>query len=741
MITSAMDNSANGDVPYAAADVLPVNGDENITWEGGPNQLVATANQINTDDYGAWASLEQRRRSVMNPLSQRPDFVHQPPSRSYLKPDPAAMEAKLGKVFALSPLPTLVLDKDLHIICASDGHLALTGYTRNEYLRRRIYDLPSHNIPTSDVQTLRHAITTAIATNTVQSIKDINIDCGQTNYFLQVVPIFEDGTLLYLILTAQNMIIQRPLHRNKPELLYIDETYRILVDTVKDYAIYLLDPKGYVSTWNSGATLLKGYSAEEVIGQHFSIFYGYEDRAAKKPIKELEVCLQEGRVEDEGWRYRKDGTRFWANTMLTPVYRNGKHVGFAKVTRDLTERKAAEGRLIAAFEESSKLKSDFLANMSHEIRTPMHGMLMALTILASTELDEVQREYVSIIEDTGSVLLQIINDVLDYSKISSGTFSITPGVLDVDAVISAVARNCKSSLKPGVTLETHTQPGFPKHIEGDPLRYRQIMQNFVGNAVKFTENGSIKIHTTYEQHDEDENAYEIRSEVIDTGIGVSDDSTSSLFTPFGRFANTSQKLYQGAGLGLSICKSLAELMDGSVGFYANPEGRGSVFWFAVKMAKIDTSCNRSAPQIQTLLRPASPTPDPNVEIARIAPTKQLLLVEDNMMNQTIMLKLLSIIGFEKVDTAWDGAEAVRKVKQKPLSYNAILMDINMPVMNGVEATVAIRKINSDVPIIAMTGNALKGDAENYLAKGMSDYVAKPVHRLQLIKVLLKWMGV
>ncbi|OZJ04813.1 hypothetical protein BZG36_02356 [Bifiguratus adelaidae] len=623
-----------------------------------------------------------------------------------------------------------LVTEDSTVFCIVQvSHLALTGFAREEYLGRSIYDLPAYKIPAPDIKTVHSSISHAINTRAVQVMDDVDIGPDLSIYNVRVTPIFEGPDLLYVTLAAHDVTRGHPLRRDKRELLYMNETYRILVDTVKDYAIFMLDTGGHVVTWNSGAAILKGYTSDEIIGRHFSIFYGHEDRLADKPGKELQVCLREGKVEDEGWRYRKDGSRFWANVMISPIFHSGRHVGYAKVTRDLTERKAAEARLIAAFEESSKLKSDFLANMSHEIRTPMHGMLLAITMLSGTNLDQIQREYASIIEDTGSILLQVINDVLDYSKLSSGTFSITPDVLDVQEIIGTVVRNCKTTLKPGVELETYIQPGFPKHVNGDTLRYRQILQNLVGNAVKFTDKGSIKIRTTFSEHKEDDMAYEVSTEVIDTGIGVPEDAASSLFTPFSRFADSSRKRYQGTGLGLSICKSLAELMEGSVGFHSNPEGQGSVFCLTAKMGKIDNI------QSEARRKAESSSPDPSVEIKRIAPHKHLLLVEDNIMNQTIMLKLLNMIGFEKVDTAWHGAEAVRMVKQKPLSYNAILMDINMPVMNGVEATVAIRKMSRDVPIIAMTGNALKGDAETYLAKGMNDYIAKPVHRQHLVKVL------
>lgn len=650
------------------------------------------------------------------------------------RPSPAS-DSDLGRIFALSPLPTLVLDAKLQVVQVSDSHLSLSGYTRAEIIGHSVYDLPSHKVPARDVTGLHRSITHAMKTGTVQIIEDVDIndEMGSRVFNVHITPIREEGDLRYLIIAAHDVTKESTAHQNNNELAYMNETYKILVETVKDYAIFMLDTSGHIATWNAGAAILKGYSSDEIIGRHFSTLYGDDDRAVDKPGKELELCLREGKVEDEGWRYRKDGSRFWANVMITPVYTAGRHIGFSKVTRDLTERKEAESRLIAAFEESSKLKSDFLANISHEIRTPMHGMLMAIQMLSETTLQEKQKEYIGIIKDTGSVLLQIINDVLDYSKLSSGTFTITPGVVNVKEIIGAVSRNCQSSLKPGVELHVHCPDDIPKHLRGDPLRYRQIIQNLIGNAVKFTESGSVHVFVTLAKHPTNGNTYEVTTKVVDTGIGIDENAASSLFVPFTRFADTSHKRYQGTGLGLSICKSLAELMDGTVGFHPNPDAQGSVFWLKTNMGTTDN------------IRPGPWAREPkdqdlNAKIQQLAPRKQLLLVEDNMVNQTIMLKMLNLIGFERVDTAWNGSEAVRKVKQKPLSYNAILMDINMPVMNGVDATVAIRRMSRDVPIIAMTGNALKGDAETYFASGMNDYIAKPVHKQHLVSVLLKWIG-
>ncbi|KAJ5087398.1 hypothetical protein N7456_011014 [Penicillium angulare] len=648
---------------------------------------------------------------------------------------PLAVEPDHGAmIYRLTPTPTLILDGSLKVIETSQSHQKAFNHSREHLLGTSIYETVPALIPAPDIASLSGALGAAISTRQAQVIQ--RVYCPNSDYSLRVTPIFDEGLLVYVLLEAHEQKRQQK-NPNLSAQTYLNETYKILIDTVKDYAIFMLDTRGYIATWNSGAAILKGYTAQEIIGKHFSLFYGQEDRQNDKPGRELEVCMREGKVEDEGWRYRKDGGRFWANVMITAIYQFGQHVGFVKVTRDLTERKAAEARLIDAFEESSKLKTDFLANMSHELRTPMNGMFLALGMLTRTSLTDEQREYASILEDSTSILLQVINDVLDYSKLTSGSFSITTDVVNIPSVINAVIRNCQPSVKPGVTFKSSVASDFPPNVKGDPLRFRQVLQNLVGNAVKFTEEGYIHINASYSKDPVDPRLYAISIQVVDSGIGIPENAVNTLFTPFTRFADSATKRYQGTGLGLSICKSLAELMDGAVGFNANPDGPGSVFWMSTKMGHIDpptATTRESRPPLERT------TFDPTDLLKTIASRKQILLVEDNKVNQTIMLKLLGSLGFGRVDAAWDGAEAVRMVKQKPLAYNVILMDINMPVMDGLLATTHIRDMKIDVPIIALTGNALKGDAETYLAKGMNDYIAKPLHRQQLVDMLWKWCG-
>jgi osomolarity two-component system sensor histidine kinase TcsA len=557
-----------------------------------------------------------------------------------------------------------------------------------------------------------------------------------TCWSLRAIPVFDEESLLYLLLEFHDTTRGHQTRQTVRDQLDADDTYRILVQTVKDYAIFMLDTKGNVKTWNAGAALLKGYSREEIVGKHFSTFYTHEDIIAEKPRKEIEICLREGKVEDESWRLRKDGTRFWANVILTSVYRNDVHIGFSKVTRDLTERKAAESRLISAYEEAAKLKSAFLANMSHEIRTPMHGMLSALTLLMDTSLTREQRELGSIIEESGSVLLEVINDILDYSKLASGTFSINSDVISIPDIITSVVRGSQTFLKPGVSLDASLDPNLPKSVHGDPLRYRQIIQNLVSNAVKFTESGSIRVRTLVMK--EDDTSYTIRTEVIDTGIGISKPVSGSLFTPFTQCDASATKRYKGTGLGLSISKSLAELMGGAIGFHPNPETHGSVFWFSVNVVKLAVATPITVLEESLASTTISPL-DPHVVLKEIAPSKRLLIAEDNPINQKVMVMMLKGLGFEYVDTALDGALAVQLAKQHSLLYDLILMDISMPVLDGISATMEIRRAGLNIPIVAMTANALKGDMDHYLSKGMNDYVSKPVDRQILADVLLRWL--
>jgi osomolarity two-component system sensor histidine kinase TcsA len=276
--------------------------------------------------------------------------------------------------FRRTPIPTILLDSSLVIHQVSDSYVEVSGGCRADQVLGlrpdecfgQIVTIPSRDSANKAIQAAKE--------NRLPYQLD-NVQPDGTIWNIRTIPVYDDGSLLYVQMELQDVTEERRKQLELEERLYTNETFRILVETVKDYAIFMLDPQGNVATWNAGAQSFKGYTREEIAGKHFSNFYSQEDRDDGKPGRELVEALRDGRCEDEGWRYRKDGTRFWANVVITPIYRGDNLIGFAKVTRDLSERRKVEEKLIAAYEEASNLKSEFLANMSHEIRTPMHGKL------------------------------------------------------------------------------------------------------------------------------------------------------------------------------------------------------------------------------------------------------------------------------------------------------------------------------------------------------------------------------
>jgi osomolarity two-component system sensor histidine kinase TcsA len=651
-------------------------------------------------------------------------------------------------IWDLFPVPTLVLSPSCCIQRVSNSLLDAWKRQRGELVGRDLFAALYGNsqLERFDRIPLTRAIEVAVAARQLR-LCYAAYTAHEASWSARIIPIFRKDELILLVLEWE--LVEADIGATGIELtqslLSVDEMFRLLIQTVKDYAIFLLDTRGYVATWNTGAELLKGYKKGDIVGKHFSTFYGENDLQSGKPEKELETCLREGRVQDEGWRYRKDGSRFWASVVITAVHRNGVHVGFGKVTRDLTERRESEVRLIAAYEQSAKLKNDFLANMSHEIRTPMHGMLSACALLLDTPLAENQREMANLISESGQVLLQVINDILDYSKIASGNVVIKPGLLDIASIISSVSRSVQVTLRAGVHLKFNLSAELPKVARGDSLRFRQIIQNIVDNAAKFTEEGCIWVQASVLT--EDETTYTILTSVSDTGIGVTDAAAQRLFKPFTQLEPSANKRFQGTGLGLSIAKSLTELMGGQIGYRPNPERKGTVFWFSVKLEKIvnleqHNSVERRPDEGAEETHQGSRYENDAVvlkQLQEIAPKKRLLAAEDNVINQKVLVRMLRSFGFTQIDMAYDGAQAVSMLKSSPDKYQLVMMDVSMPVMDGFEATHKIRSSGINVPILAMTAYALTGDMETCLEKGMDDYISKPMDRNMLQQKLLRWL--
>jgi PAS domain S-box-containing protein len=355
--------------------------------------------------------------------------------------------------------------------------------------------------------------------------------------------------------------------------------YQLLIETVRDYAIFALDPTGHIITWNPGAERFKGYKREEILGRHFSVFYTPEE-ATTKPPWVLMVAEKEGHVEDEGWRVRKDGSRMWANVVITALRdRSGKLVGFAKVTRDLTERKQAEQKAIddatrlAEVEAANRAKAEFLAAMSHELRTPLNaigGYADLLKLGVRGELNEAQLEDIERIIRSQRHLLGIINDLLNFSRIEAGKIVYELEPVNLRQVIESVALMVSPlAAAKKIELVTTNCPDDTIAI-ADRAKVEQIVINLASNAVSYTEAGGWVNLSCGRDGDM------VWASVSDNGIGISPDKLDAIFEPFVQVGRTLSTGHHGTGLGLAISRDLARGMRGDLSVESSL-GEGSTF--------------------------------------------------------------------------------------------------------------------------------------------------------------------
>jgi PAS domain S-box-containing protein len=365
-----------------------------------------------------------------------------------------------------------------------------------------------------------------------------------------------------------------------------EERFRLLVEGVKDYAIFMLDPRGNVVSWNRGAEAITGYRAEEILGRHFSTFYPAADVSGGKPPWELEVALREGQYEEEGWRVRKDGSCFWSSVLITAIRGAGDRlIGFAKVTRDLTERRAAQERMIAdarriaQVEASSRTKSEFLTSLSHELRTPINATLGYADLLdleVSGPLGEQQREYIRRIRGSQEHLLRIITDLLNYSRIESGRVEFELTEVTMNSIVEKVLPMVEPQAAAKDLAITYRPQEDPSTALADRARAEQIVLNLLANAVKFTPAGG-RVEVTCAR-----TADRATVVVADTGPGVPLEQQNAIFEPFVQIGRSLTSGHEGTGLGLAISRDLARGMGGDVSVVSGPDA-GATFTLSLPL--------------------------------------------------------------------------------------------------------------------------------------------------------------
>jgi PAS domain S-box-containing protein len=490
--------------------------------------------------------------------------------------------------------------------------------------------------------------------------------------------------------------------------------FRSMIDSVKEHAIILLDHEGRIVSWNQGAERITGYRTEEILGKHFFCFNPAEDVDSRTADEILQTALATGQWVGEGWRVRKDGSRFWASVVVTAV-RDGTDalLGFTNVMGDLTRRKQAEVAIQRAKEEAesaNQAKSDFLANISHEVRTPMTGIIGMAGLLYETDLSLKQREYCEIIRRSSESLLTVINEILDFSKAEAGKMELE--IIDFDlrtAVEEVTGLFGSQAADKEIELISFVRYDVPTALKGDPGRLRQVLSNLVNNALKFTVKGEVVLRVNViEQNPAVAN---LRFEVADTGIGIPKGSIDHLFNPFTQADASTTRKYGGTGLGLAICKKFVALMGGEIGVESD-SGKGSTFWFTVPLLK-----QRDA---------ARQVPKPRHNLAGL----RALVVESNATNREVFDHYLDALGIKCrcADNGTAALELLRRAAAHGEPYDVLILDSKLLAMDRLVLAHTIRRdATAGAPkLMLLTSVGIRGDAKLAEEAGFDAYLTKPV---------------
>ena len=505
----------------------------------------------------------------------------------------------------------------------------------------------------------------------------------------------------------QDIVLRSKL---EDELRRSDEKFRLLVDGIRDYAIFMLDPEGRVASWNAGAAQIKGYKAEEIIGQHFSRFYPAEALARKFPQPELETAARVGRFEDEGWRVRKDGTMFWANVIITALFDSEHRLrGFANVTRDMTERRRVE-----ALEYRERKMNEFLAMLGHELRNPLAPIRNALDLMRIPSSGEPTQEWArNVIDRQLTQLTRLVDDLLDVGRITSGKIALQKKPVEINAVVQRAVEAGRPLADASQHVLDVRLSAEPLSVDGDLTRLSQVVLNLLTNAIKYTPaGGRIELRALREG----DHAV-IR--VTDSGIGMAPELIPTVFDLFVQGERSLDRSEGGLGIGLTLVKRLVTLHGGTVSAHSAGPGRGSEFSI----------------YLPALAQPATASePAPSAPAVPSHRRSRVMVVDDNRDSADTLGALLEAWGHE-VQTFYDGPSAIAAAAG--FRPNVVLLDIGLPKMNGYEVAARLRQSDGDgsLVLVAFTGYGQDEDRRRVREAGFDHHLVKPLEPTELERIL------
>jgi PAS domain S-box-containing protein len=597
-----------------------------------------------------------------------------------------------------------VLDPKGNVLTWNSGAQKLAGYTREEILGRHfsIFYPPDAVAAGWPDEELRRARETGRFEDEGWRVRS---DGSRFWGNVVITALHDDtGTLTGYAKIARDLTERR---LNEERLRASEERLRLLIESVRDYAIFMLDPDGTVRTWNAGAQAIKGYQAHEIIGRHFSVFYTPEDQLAGKPAKYLQEAAANGRLEKEGWRVRKDGSLFCASVVITALRSTeGELIGFAKITRDMSERRRLE-----ELERSSRRMNEFLATLAHELRNPLAPVRNALTLMQlEPMISPALRNSRDIIDRQISHMSRLVDDLLDVGRFNTGKVRLRREPVRMAEVVSRSVETVRPLLEARKHQLSVSVPARPVWVHGDPTRLAQILHNLLINAAKYTpDGGRIEVRT------EQKNGF-VDTSVSDNGRGLAPSQLESIFELFVQGDTSGAPHESGLGIGLTLARSLAERHGGTISVDSPGPGQGSTFVFRLPVGE------------------GLPTEQQGVE-EEVAPKgSRIMVVDDNRDSADSSMSLLRLLGHD-VHAAYDAPGALELARI--LRPQVVLLDLAMPRTDGFETLRLLRGLPGMQAafVIAMTGFGAEEDKRRTRAAGFDAHLVKPVELDALMRLL------